>query len=58
MAVLYPLTALEWNHVQEALKNVPGIALNGGEGGTHGDNVNTIFMDGANSELRGTADVN
>ncbi len=40
--------------VQEALKNVPGITLNAGEGGTHGDNINLrgfaasddFFLDG------------
>jgi catecholate siderophore receptor len=28
------------NNLQQALKNVPGITLNAGEGGTHGDNIN------------------
>src|ERR1700744_362873 len=28
------------NNIQDALKNVPGITLNAGEGGTHGDNIN------------------
>src|SRR5438128_1835712 len=28
------------NSLQDALKNVPGITLNAGEGGTHGDLVN------------------
>src|ERR1700761_3682400 len=28
------------NNLQDALKNVPGITLNAGEGGTHGDLVN------------------
>jgi catecholate siderophore receptor len=40
--------------VQEALRNVPGITLNAGEGGSHGDSVNlrglsipdSFFMDG------------
>src|SRR5277367_2561510 len=40
--------------VQEALRNVPGITLNAGEGGGHGDSVNlrglsipdSFFMDG------------
>ncbi|HEY1753622.1 MAG TPA: TonB-dependent siderophore receptor [Caulobacteraceae bacterium] len=40
--------------VQEALKNVPGVTLNAGEGGTHGDNINLrgfpasddFFLDG------------
>ncbi len=40
--------------VQDALKNVPGITLNAGEGGTHGDNINLrgfaasddFFLDG------------
>lgn len=40
--------------LQEALKNVPGITLNAGEGGTHGDNINLrgfaasddFFLDG------------
>jgi len=40
--------------VSEALKNVPGITLNAGEGGTHGDNINLrgfaasddFFLDG------------
>ena len=39
---------------QEALRNVPGITLNAGEGGSHGDSVNlrglsipdSFFMDG------------
>jgi catecholate siderophore receptor len=42
------------NSVQDALKNVPGITLNAGEGGTHGDNINLrgfaasddFFLDG------------
>ena len=42
------------NNLSEALKNVPGITLNAGEGGTHGDLVNLrgfpagddYFMDG------------
>lgn len=42
------------NNLQDALKNVPGITLNAGEGGTHGDLVNLrgfsagddYFMDG------------
>ncbi len=42
------------NNLQEALKNVPGITLNAGEGGSHGDNVNLrgfpanddFFLDG------------
>jgi catecholate siderophore receptor len=42
------------NNVQDALKNVPGITLNAGEGGTHGDNINLrgfaasddFFLDG------------
>jgi catecholate siderophore receptor len=42
------------NTVQDALKNVPGITLNAGEGGTHGDNINLrgfaasddFFLDG------------
>ncbi len=42
------------NNLQEALKNVPGITLNAGEGGTHGDNINLrgfpasddFFLDG------------
>ncbi len=40
--------------VQDALRNVPGITLNSGEGGAHGDSVNlrglsipdSFFMDG------------
>jgi catecholate siderophore receptor len=40
--------------VQDALKNVPGITLNAGEGGTHGDKINLrgfaasddFFLDG------------
>jgi outer membrane receptor for monomeric catechols len=28
------------NNLEDALKNVPGITLNAGEGGTHGDLVN------------------
>src|SRR5271168_2031690 len=40
--------------VQEALRNVPGVTLNSGEGGAHGDSVNlrglsipdSFFMDG------------
>lgn len=42
------------NSLQDALKNVPGITLNAGEGGTHGDNINLrgfaasddFFLDG------------
>ena len=42
------------NNLQDALKNVPGITLNSGEGGTHGDNINLrgfsasddFFLDG------------
>src|SRR5262249_56816714 len=42
------------NNLADALKNVPGITLNAGEGGTHGDLVNLrgfsagddYFMDG------------
>jgi catecholate siderophore receptor len=42
------------NNVEDALKNVPGITLNAGEGGTHGDNINLrgfaasddFFLDG------------
>ena len=42
------------NSVQDALKNVPGVTLNAGEGGTHGDNINLrgfaasddFFLDG------------
>jgi catecholate siderophore receptor len=42
------------NSVQDALRNVPGITLNAGEGGTHGDNINLrgfaasddFFLDG------------
>ena len=42
------------SNVQDALKNVPGITLNAGEGGTHGDNINLrgfaasddFFLDG------------
>src|SRR5258707_4256274 len=42
------------NNLQDALRNVPGITLNAGEGGTHGDLVNLrgfsagddYFMDG------------
>ncbi|MEJ1969486.1 MAG: TonB-dependent siderophore receptor [Rhizomicrobium sp.] len=42
------------NNLQDALKNVPGITLNAGEGGTHGDLINLrgfsagddYFMDG------------
>jgi catecholate siderophore receptor len=42
------------NNLQDALKNVPGITLNAGEGGTHGDNINLrgfaasddFFLDG------------
>jgi catecholate siderophore receptor len=42
------------NNLQDALRNVPGITLNAGEGGTHGDNINLrgfaasddFFLDG------------
>jgi len=34
------LTEQAVNNLQDALKNVPGITLNAGEGGTHGDNIN------------------
>ena len=42
------------NNLQDALKNVPGVTLNAGEGGTHGDNINLrgfaasddFFLDG------------
>jgi catecholate siderophore receptor len=48
------LTDQAVNSVQDALKNVPGITLNAGEGGTHGDNINLrgfaasddFFLDG------------
>src|SRR5437868_7767493 len=48
------------NSLQDALRNVPGITLNAGEGGTHGDLVNLrgfpagddYFMDGLRSEER------
>jgi catecholate siderophore receptor len=48
------LTDQAVNNVQDALKNVPGITLNAGEGGTHGDNINLrgfaasddFFLDG------------
>ncbi len=48
------LTEQAVNSVQDALKNVPGITLNAGEGGTHGDNINLrgfaasddFFLDG------------
>jgi catecholate siderophore receptor len=48
------LTEQAVNNVQDALKNVPGITLNAGEGGTHGDNINLrgfaasddFFLDG------------
>jgi catecholate siderophore receptor len=48
------LTDQAINNVQDALKNVPGITLNAGEGGTHGDNINLrgfaasddFFLDG------------
>ncbi|WP_293385049.1 TonB-dependent siderophore receptor [Phenylobacterium sp.] len=48
------LTDQAVSSVQEALKNVPGITLNAGEGGTHGDNINLrgfaasddFFLDG------------
>ena len=48
------LTEQAASTVQDALKNVPGITLNAGEGGTHGDNINLrgfaasddFFLDG------------
>jgi catecholate siderophore receptor len=48
------LTEQAINNLQDALKNVPGITLNAGEGGTHGDNINLrgfaasddFFLDG------------
>jgi catecholate siderophore receptor len=48
------LTEQAVQNVQDALKNVPGITLNAGEGGTHGDNINLrgfaasddFFLDG------------
>src|SRR5882762_9715382 len=48
------LTEQAVNNLQDALKNVPGITLNAGEGGTHGDNINLrgfaasddFFLDG------------
>jgi catecholate siderophore receptor len=48
------LTDQAVNNLQDALKNVPGITLNAGEGGTHGDNINLrgfaasddFFLDG------------
>jgi catecholate siderophore receptor len=48
------LTDQAVNSLQDALKNVPGITLNAGEGGTHGDNINLrgfaasddFFLDG------------
>ncbi|HEX3887001.1 MAG TPA: TonB-dependent siderophore receptor [Phenylobacterium sp.] len=48
------LTDQAVQNVQDALKNVPGITLNAGEGGTHGDNINLrgfaasddFFLDG------------
>jgi catecholate siderophore receptor len=48
------LTEQHLTLVQEALRNVPGITLNSGEGGAHGDSVNlrglsipdSFFMDG------------
>ena len=48
------LTEQAASTVSEALKNVPGITLNAGEGGTHGDNINLrgfaasddFFLDG------------
>ncbi len=48
------LTEQAVSSVQDALKNVPGITLNAGEGGTHGDNINLrgfaasddFFLDG------------
>jgi catecholate siderophore receptor len=51
---LQVLTDQAVNNVQDALKNVPGITLNAGEGGTHGDNINLrgfaasddFFLDG------------
>jgi catecholate siderophore receptor len=48
------LTQQGANSIQDALRNVPGITLNAGEGGTHGDNINIrgfaasddFFLDG------------
>src|SRR5271168_3522082 len=48
------LTEQHLTQVQEALRNVPGVTLNSGEGGAHGDSVNlrglsipdSFFMDG------------
>jgi catecholate siderophore receptor len=48
------LTEQAVSSVQDALKNVPGVTLNAGEGGTHGDNINLrgfaasddFFLDG------------
>ena len=48
------LTEQAVTSVQDALKNIPGITLNAGEGGTHGDNINLrgfsasddFFLDG------------
>jgi catecholate siderophore receptor len=48
------LTEQAVNNLQDALRNVPGITLNAGEGGTHGDNINLrgfaasddFFLDG------------
>src|SRR5580693_9384691 len=48
------LTEEHLTSVQEALRNVPGVTLNSGEGGAHGDSVNlrglsvpdSFFMDG------------
>jgi catecholate siderophore receptor len=51
---LHVLAEQAVNNIQDALKNVPGITLNAGEGGTHGDNINLrgfaasddFFLDG------------
>jgi catecholate siderophore receptor len=48
------LTDQAVSNLQDALRNVPGITLNAGEGGTHGDNINLrgfaasddFFLDG------------
>ncbi len=48
------LTEQAASSLQDALKNIPGITLNAGEGGTHGDNINLrgfaasddFFLDG------------
>lgn len=48
------LTEQAISTVQDALRNVPGVTLNAGEGGTHGDNINLrgfaasddFFLDG------------